>query len=113
MKSKDNSLKIRSLIAAGVGALSGYVCVPIAKMSAEANIHVRPELIDVSWTDAMFAGHFPDWWWYHYPNEASILCIASGALLGLWIYDMYRGAKYQKGFTYRFFSRMSAIAKKK
>ena len=113
MKSKDKLIKIKSVVAAGVGALFGYICVPIAKMSAEANIHVRPELTTVSWTDAMFAGHFPDWWWYHYPNEASILCIASGILFGLFMYDLYRGHRYKEGFSYRFFKRISPAKRKR
>jgi hypothetical protein len=30
--------------------------------SAEVNVKIRPEILELNWIEAMVSGHFSDWW---------------------------------------------------
>jgi len=72
-----------------LGGLVGYFIATIAGITARANVHVRPELANVSWWEALLARHFTDWLFFHYSTEMTIaLCIVgfvAGMLFGWWI----------------------------
>ena len=72
-----------------LGGLVGYFIATIAGITARANVHVRPELANVSWLEALLARHFTDWLFFHYSTEMTIvLCIVGlvvGMLFGWWM----------------------------
>jgi len=77
------------IIFGGMGGCVGYFIATLAKITAYANVHVRPELANVSWWEALLARHFTDWLFFHYSTEMTIvLCIIgliAGVLFGWWM----------------------------
>jgi hypothetical protein len=78
------------MVAGGVGSLAGYIYSLYAKVSAAANVKVRPELANVSCWEAYLANHLGDWLWYHYEKELTTASVIAGGLVFLTAYKLYR-----------------------
>jgi len=53
-----------------VGGFLALLTLPInwiSRRGAEAAVKVRPMLAEVDWFDALLAGHYGDWMYYHNP----------------------------------------------
>lgn len=71
------------------GAGAGYLYSLYAKATSAANIRVRPELVNVDWTDAFLSGHLPDWLFYHSSNEMTIASVGVGAAIAVYFLTKY------------------------
>jgi hypothetical protein len=67
----------------GLGSLVAYGYSIYSKLSALANVKVRPELANVNWWEALLAHHFNDWLWYHYGDSLTLPTVATGGAIGL------------------------------
>jgi hypothetical protein len=70
--------KLKYIIAVVVGIVVGYLFSLYGKISAIADIKVRPELANVDFWTALLADHPQAYLFYHYPDIMTVASIAFG-----------------------------------
>jgi hypothetical protein len=82
------------LAGCGLGGLLAYGYLTYCRLSALANVKVRPELANVNWWEALLANHLHDWLWYHYGDSLTLPVVTTRGAIGLLAVYLLRKLRY-------------------